>query len=136
MKALLHQETIVVRYGDMDSLNHVNNAMYFIYFEQARAGWFNKHGLRSRTDNIAPVLIKTQAIFLKSIIYPETITVRVYATAVGNSSLNTSYTIHSKQDDSIVYAKGTAKIVWVDLKKESSVPLPDDVRQLLKEYGD
>lgn len=39
---LLHTERIVVRWGDMDSVGHVNNAVYFTYMESARVGWLRQ----------------------------------------------------------------------------------------------
>ncbi len=35
-KKLVHESIISVRWGDMDALGHVNNAVYFRYIEQAR----------------------------------------------------------------------------------------------------
>ena len=32
----------IVRWGDMDAFGHVNNTVYFRYFEQARIGYFEQ----------------------------------------------------------------------------------------------
>ena len=34
---------IPVRWGDMDSFQHVNNVSYFRYFESARIAYFNEN---------------------------------------------------------------------------------------------
>ena len=39
MSSIVYKENIVVRWGDIDALRHVNNSVYFSYFEQARANW-------------------------------------------------------------------------------------------------
>ncbi|MDB5909191.1 MAG: acyl-CoA thioesterase [Massilia sp.] len=33
-----------IRWGDMDAMGHVNNTVYFRYFEQARISWFDEIG--------------------------------------------------------------------------------------------
>ena len=38
-QTLLHEHRLDIRWGDMDALGHVNNVIYFRYFEQARASW-------------------------------------------------------------------------------------------------
>lgn len=45
-KKLVHQMVIPIRWGDMDVMGHVNNAMYFRYFEIARIAWWDKIGYR------------------------------------------------------------------------------------------
>ena len=40
-KKLVHESIIPVRWGDMDALGHVNNAVYFRYIEQARVNWLD-----------------------------------------------------------------------------------------------
>jgi len=42
--APLYEMDIVVKWGDMDALSHVNNAQYFRYFEQVRLDWYHNSG--------------------------------------------------------------------------------------------
>ena len=41
-KRLAHVERILIRWGDMDAMSHVNNTVYFRYMEQARISWFEQ----------------------------------------------------------------------------------------------
>ncbi len=49
---------IKVAWGEMDALQHVNNVVYFRYFETARLDYFNKINLLVdlQTSQIGPVL--------------------------------------------------------------------------------
>src|SRR5476649_1326307 len=64
-----------VIWGDMDSYQHVNNVVYFRYFENVRLeyirriGWFD---LENATG-IGPILASTQARFRRPLTYPDTI---------------------------------------------------------------
>ena len=51
---------IKVAWGEMDALQHVNNAVYFRYFETARLDYFNKINLLVdlQTSHIGPVQVK------------------------------------------------------------------------------
>ena len=41
---LVHVEHMTMRWGDMDALGHMNNAVYFRYLEPARISWFERLG--------------------------------------------------------------------------------------------
>ncbi|MDB5949239.1 MAG: acyl-CoA thioesterase, partial [Massilia sp.] len=38
----VHVMRMPIRWGDMDAMGHVNNTVYFRYFEQARISWFDE----------------------------------------------------------------------------------------------
>lgn len=66
---------IQVAWGEMDALQHVNNVVYFRYFETARLDYFNKIGLlvdMSKT-HIGPRLRDTQCRYKLPITYPDTL---------------------------------------------------------------
>jgi len=128
---LLHQLTFPIRWGDMDALGHVNNIMYFRYFEQVRLDWYGSLGNTSLgTENKGLVIVDNHAEYLQPLVYPATITVSMGAHTPGRSSFDSTYTI---ADDNQLYTRGSAKVVWVDLTKNKSTRMPDKVRQLLME---
>ena len=60
---------IQVRYADVDSMGHVNNAVYLSYFENARLHYF-KHMLGSNWDwkRDGIILLKNEVQYIKSIL--------------------------------------------------------------------
>ena len=119
---------IPVRWGDMDAYGHVNNTVYFRYFEQARVEWLEQCGGVVSIDHpVAPVIINASCTFLIQINYPATVVVRTYVGELGRSSLMTWYELSVDGDDRI-HAVGAAKVVWMDPQTGKSVPLPDDIR--------
>ena len=61
-----------VVWGDMDSYRHVNNVVYFRYFENARLEYFRRldwFALEEQTG-VGPILAATQARFRKPLTYP------------------------------------------------------------------
>ena len=47
-KQLVFEMTIPIRWGDMDAMGHINNAVYFRYMETARIDWL--HGIGCQPD--------------------------------------------------------------------------------------
>ena len=66
---------IPVQWGDMDAFQHVNNTVYFRYFENARLEYFRRPGWFEfeRATGIGPILASTQARFRRPLTYPDTI---------------------------------------------------------------
>jgi len=126
---LLFETEFPVRWGDMDSMGHVNNVMYFRYFEQARLDWYEQLGLDNLTpERIKFVIVDNHAEYLKPVVYPMHVKVQMFGHSPGKSSFISSYELTVSD---VIYTRGSAKVVWIDTVAQKSVPLPDDVRALV-----
>jgi acyl-CoA thioester hydrolase len=130
-KILAFQLSLPVRWADMDVNAHVNNTRYFTYFESARLAWFESVRSRDQRNGQGPVVAQTACNYRRSIPYPETVRVDLYAGVPGRSSFTTYYELLSQADPSIKYADGQAIMVWVDRTTGKSQPLPHYVRAVL-----
>jgi acyl-CoA thioester hydrolase len=123
-----------IRWGDMDMMGHVNNTVYFRYIESARIAWLEEVGGVPDPAGIGPVIVNAHCSFLKQLKYPGDIEVSTYVGPPGRSSFEVSHEIRLVGPDGqagAIHAEGGAKVVWVDIAAEKSVPLPDRVRELL-----
>ncbi|MCV2215847.1 acyl-CoA thioesterase [Thauera sp. Sel9] len=128
---LVHTTRIPVRWGDMDAYGHVNNTVYFRYFEQARCEWAEKMGFQvSPKETAGPVIINASCTFFAPVNYPATVVVRMYAGELGRTSVMTWYELYVEGEDRL-YAEGAAKTVWMDNATGRSAPLPEAIRALL-----
>ncbi|PIE36760.1 MAG: thioesterase superfamily protein [Gammaproteobacteria bacterium] len=132
-KTLLHRTDMEVRWGDMDAVGHVNNTLYFRYFEQCRVSWLAEIGSIESvtTARQGPVIINTSASFLRPLHYPVRIVVSMFGNAPGRSSFESEFEIRDADNADILYSTGSAKIVWIDKDANKSIPLPDSIRALL-----
>ena len=125
-RLLVHTSRQPIRWGDMDMLGHVNNTVYFRYFEQARIEWAS--GLdpdgQAYGSGSGPVIVNASCTFLEPLVYPGEIEVRMYLCDAGRSSVGSHYELSL---DGKLYAEGAAKIVWIDRASGRSVPLPDAI---------
>lgn len=126
-----HTVEIPVRWSDMDALGHVNSSVFFTYLEQARIEWWREYLPSLMQQETGPVIVNASCTFLKPILYPEILLIKIFAGKPGRSSYECFYEVYSKQEPAILYAEGATKIVWVDRKTGRSTPLPDSLLALL-----
>lgn len=125
---LVARVTLAVRWGDMDSFNHVNNAEYLRYLEEARVQWIAGIAGISLTDRIAPVLVASNVNYRKPIEWPRDIVVELFIEKLGNSSLTMGHRMLASGDSTVLYSDGSVVMVWIDTQTGRSVPLPEAVR--------
>lgn len=119
---------IPVAWGEMDAFGHVNNTVYFKYFESARITYFRAiQDNKTSSDGFAPILAHTECQFLKPVVFPDTLTAEASVVKVGNTSFTMAYRLTSHKQESVV-AEGKAVVVNVDPKTGKGVPLTDEVK--------
>jgi acyl-CoA thioester hydrolase len=130
-KKHVHTLCMPIRWGDMDAMGHVNNTVYFRYFEQARIEWFSEIGCQPDPNGEGPVIVNARCTFIRQVTYPGALEVRTYVGLAGRSSFETFVEIRRLDAPDILVAEGGAKVVWVDFPKGKSAPLPDRIRAVL-----
>src|SRR5438132_14299798 len=88
-----------VVWGDMDYYRHVNNTVYFRYFENARLEYFRRLGWFEfeRDTGIGPIFAATQARFRRPLTYPDTVASAVRIAAVAGDRFTMEYRLVSYQ---------------------------------------
>ncbi len=119
---------IEVRWRDLDAFNHVNNATYFTYLEQARLLWLEQVPGVWFHDHAVPVLASCEAHFRRPLGWPAEISVDLACERSGRSSLSIVHRIVDTHDADTCYNDGRVVVVWMDPATGKSVPLPDAIR--------
>ncbi len=123
----VYQCDLPLRFADMDADQHINNAEYYRYMEEARMQWVHTLGLAMIPPAPVPVLAASACSFRAPLYYPGNVTVEIYLGHMGVSSVRTHYLLRS--GDTIA-AEGYGVSVWVDSATQRPIALPDAVRQL------
>jgi acyl-CoA thioester hydrolase len=131
-KKLVHEIVIPIRWGDMDAMGHVNNTIYFRYFEIARLDWIFKVGASTDLTGQGPVIVNAFCNFLRQLEFPGDALVKQYVAHPGRSSFDTYLTLERTDQPGVVWAEGGAKTVWTDYRAKKSVPMPDWFRALIE----
>ena len=115
-----------LRWGDFDSLNHLNNTVYFRLMEEARVQILYAVGLKI-PDDCGVVLAHGSCDYLRPLNYPATVRVTHEVTRIGRSSIEFELILEKTGDASGSYARGRNVVVWMDSVHNRAEPWPDDV---------
>ena len=127
MSHVVFQLDIEARWRDLDAFNHVNNASYLGYIEEARVRWFKSISEDWASETAAPILAAITVNYRKPIGWPETLRIELLAERLGNKAVALGHRIVAANDPQTLYADGNTVLVWVD-REGRSVALPDAVR--------
>lgn len=121
---------VPVRWGDMDAFQHVNNVVFFQYFEQARIAYFQNTILPNDAsmglpERIGPILASTSCRFRAPVTHPDTLQVGARVTAMSTDRFTMSLRCVSEQTGRVV-AEGDAVVVSYDYENGEKAALPDD----------
>ncbi|CAA0093673.1 Uncharacterised protein [Zhongshania aliphaticivorans] len=123
---------IQTRWHDNDVYQHVNNVIYYSFFDTA----VNEHLIASGVLDIATsptiaLVIETQCQYFSSVSFPDKVSVGLKVAHLGNSSVRYETALF-RNDDSQASALGRFVHVYVDRKSNRPVPIPEPVRQVLQ----
>ncbi|MCL9774140.1 acyl-CoA thioesterase [Vibrio methylphosphonaticus] len=125
---------ISVAWGEMDALNHVNNAVYFRYFETARLEYFSHINLMEdmAVTKVGPVLGDTYCRYRLPVTYPDTLLIGSRITQVESDRFTMEYQIVSKKMNKVT-TTGTATIVMFDFATNRKANIPDKLMLAIEE---
>lgn len=123
---------IQVAWGEMDALQHVNNAVYFHYFETARLDYFNKINLlvNLKQNHIGPVLCHTECRYKAPVTYPDTLLIGSRVTDLQDDRFTMEYQIVSKSTGKVTTV-GSATCVMFDFKHHTKASIPENIKQAI-----
>ena len=120
-----------LRFADMDADQHVNNAEYYRYMEEARMRWVHTLGLALIPPAPIPVLAASACSFRAPLYYPGNVTVEIYLGRMGTRSVRTHYLLKNGGANGSIAAEGYGVSVWIDPQTQKSIALPAAVRKLV-----
>lgn len=119
-----------VQWGDMDAYQHVNNVVYFRWFESARIAYLEQIGLKDlyHTAGIGPILAAITCNYRRQLNYPDSVAVGARISRIGRTSFEMEHVLFSTQQQAIV-AEGKSTIVTFDYRQQKPIRLPEDIRE-------
>jgi acyl-CoA thioester hydrolase len=129
---LLKQYSIVlsqeVIWGDMDAFDHINNTVYFRYFEDARMAYLEKVGIleHKAKENMGPILAKTDCNFKLPVKYPDRIIVAARSKILSPKKFEMEYLIWSENLKGVA-AEGSGLLIYYDYVTGRSCEIPQNI---------
>lgn len=123
---------IPVAWGDMDAMGHVNNTVYFRYFETARIRCFGELGLGAieSSGGVGPILHSASCRFRIPLTHPDTVTVGARIGEIGEDRFEMHYRAVSHQHGATA-ADGESLIVTFSYATGTKAPVSEELRERL-----
>ena len=122
----------VIRWGDMDAFQHVNNTKYFDYFEDVRIAYIFEHnGLDNLMSlSVGPILKNISAKYIRPVTYPDNLILGSRVLNIKSDRFDMEYAAYSEQQKTIT-TTGFSTIVFFDYKTHEKSPIPEPYKQRL-----
>lgn len=123
---------ISTRWMDNDAYGHVNNVIYYSWFDTAVNAWLIEQGVLDihHGDTIG-LVIETHCNYFESLAFPQTVEAGLRVAKLGTSSVRYEIGLFAQGSD-IAAAQGHFVHVYVDKQSRRPVALPDNLRTLLQ----
>jgi acyl-CoA thioester hydrolase len=127
-----HKLTIPTRWADNDVYGHVNNSVYYFYFDTVVNKWLMDNGLLEiGTADVVGLVVETSCAYFAPISFPDDVVAGLRVSKLGNSSVR--YEIGLFRNNEIeASAQGHFVHVYVDEKSRRPVRISDRMRETLK----
>ena len=137
MEELLKAYPVVIElpvaWGEMDALRHVNNIVYFRYFESGRMAYFTRLGVWEYMNEtgVGPILASTACKFKLPLTYPDTVSVGTRVSEIEADRFVMRYVVVS-HGHAKAAAEGEGLIVSYDYRALRKAPLPDEMKRRIE----
>lgn len=118
---------VPVVWAEMDAFGHVNNAVYFRYFESSRieylrqAGWFELP--TAPGGRVGVILHSVQARFRRPVMFPDTLLVSSRLLDIAADRFTLEHQVWSTKLSEVA-TEGRGRIVSYDYQKRDKAPIP------------
>lgn len=131
--AYVHFDRITTRWMDNDVYQHVNNVVYYSYFDTAVNRLLIERGLLDiRSSPVVGLVVETQCRYFRPIAFPDTVCAGVRVGHLGTSSVRYEIGLF-RNDEQEASAQGHFIHVYVDRATNRPAPLTEPMRTLLRQ---
>ncbi len=124
---------VTPRIGETDALQHINNNVLGDWFELGRNDLFKffTPDLQLSDETWKLIMVRMEIDYVGQIFFGKDVEIRTYITHIGN----TSFTIgHEAWQNGELKSKGKNVVVHYDFIEETKMPIPDEIREKLREH--
>ena len=124
--------SIGTRWMDNDAYGHVNNVVYYSWFDTAVNAYLIEHGvLDIHHGEAIGLVVETQCNYFSPLAFPQTVEAGLRVARLGSSSVRYEVALFA-QDQDLCAARGQFVHVYVDRVSRRPVSLPQPLKQLLE----
>ena len=127
-----HFQAIPTRWADNDIYGHVNNVVYYSYFDTVVNQYLiEQHALDLVNSTVIGLVVETQCDYFAPLSFPDVVHAGLRVTKVGNSSVRYEIGLF-RNEERTASAQGYFVHVYVNRASRRSTPVPADMRAVLE----
>ncbi len=127
-----HFLAITTRWMDNDAYRHVNNVVYYSFFDTVVNRYLIEAGvLDIENSPVIGLVVETHCRYFAPVAFPDTVHAGLRVARLGNSSVRYEIGLF-RNDDAQTAACGDFVHVYVDRQTQRPVPLPPALREALQ----
>ena len=128
-----HVLPLQIRFNDVDKFGHVNNTVYFQFYDTAKTDYIASVCKGVDWERLAIVVVKIDAEFVAQIKANDHIAGRTRVVKIGNKSFHLEQDVIDV-DTQEVKSRCFSIMVLYDLEHQQTIPIPDEWRQAISIY--
>lgn len=122
---------IPTRWHDNDVFGHVNNVVYYSWFDTGVNAWLIEQGFLDVAQSpVVGLVVETTCTYFESVAFPETVEVGLGVERLGSSSVTYRLGIF-REGGALAAAQGRFTHVYVERATQKPVPIPAGLRAAL-----
>ena len=130
--AFPHFLEITTRWLDNDVYGHVNNVVYYSFFDTVVNGYLVAQGaLDIAKSEVIGLVVETQCNYFKPVAFPDRVSAGLRVEHIGTSSVRYGIGLFRNDDDDAA-AQGHFVHVYVERNSSKPVPLPEQLKRVLE----
>ena len=132
-KDFRHVLPLQIRFNDVDKFGHVNNTVYFQFYDTTKTDYFACVCKDVDWERVAIIVVKIEAEFLGQVKTGSNIAGGTRVTRIGRTSFELEQEVFDTETNE-VKSRCRSVMVLYDLVRQQSMPFPDKWRQAICQY--
>jgi acyl-CoA thioester hydrolase len=128
-----HVMPLQIRFNDVDKFGHVNNTVYFQFYDTTKTDYIATVCKGVDWERLAIVVVKIEAEFVSQIKGNDHIAGRTRIVKIGNKSFHLEQDVIDS-DTHEVKSRCFSVMVLYDLERQQTIPLPDEWRKAISDF--
>lgn len=129
-----HRCPLQLRFNDVDVLGHVNNTVYFSFYDTGKAHYFSDvRGEEMNWRKVDTVIANVNCAYISSIVFGEDVEVLTRCTEIGEKSFHLQQMLVRRDNGEVKSICGTV-MVSIDPATHRSTPVPEEWKHLFEKY--
>lgn len=131
-----YEIALEVAFRDIDAMGHVNNAVFFAYFETVRIKYLGevmRQGiLGTELLDLPLILVNATCTYKSPALLTEVLRMGTGISRFGTKSFDMLYEVQGEDGRLVAYGK-TVQVMYDYITREA-FPIPDDLRRFISDY--